>query len=144
MRTAANSILKAVLKKTLQTIFAIVVIAAWVTIMVQLVSAQENNSGSWQETELWCEDRNALTHRLDSVFGESLQIMGITDNESSNSGGASEVYLEVWINHETGTWTVLTSFEVPNGIGGYVAIACIFETGHSLRMKSLTPAGSPA
>ncbi len=64
------------------------------------------------QTQLPCADRTAVVLRLEERYGETLQSMGLHQNNS---------LVEVYASSETGTWTILVTR--PDGV------ACLIAAG---------------
>ncbi|WP_424927371.1 hypothetical protein [Amaricoccus tamworthensis] len=87
---------------------------------VTAVNAQATNA---------CADREMVIKRLADKYGETLQSLGLHQNNA---------VLEVYASDKSGSWTILISR--PNGM------ACLVASGQMWEAKAnpLTPTGNPA
>lgn len=74
-----------------------------------------------------CAERERVIARLEGMFGESRQSIGL------GSGGA---VMEVYASPDTGTWTIIVT--TPRGLTCVVGAGTAFET-----MTDISPTGEP-
>ncbi len=81
---------------------------------------------AWAQTV--CSPREMVIDKLVGNYGETVQVVGL---------GTDGVFVEVWANDETGTWTIVVT-----RVDG---LACPIASGHSYESISPTgPKGDPA
>lgn len=68
------------------------------------------------QTQSPCAERNQLVLRLEERYGETLQSMGLNQNNS---------LLEVYASEETGTWTILMTR--PDGLSCLIAAGQMWD-----------------